>query len=116
MNITSSLSDVAVLEEMGLRIAQRRLDLQLTQMKVAEQAGVSKRTLERIEAGFPAQTLSLIRILRVLELISNIEQMLPAATPSPMDYLKMKGKTRRRAPSATRVEEPKGKWSWDDDS
>ena len=51
MKITAALTDDAVLAELGARIAARRIDLQLTQAAVAEQAGIAKRTLERMEAG-----------------------------------------------------------------
>ncbi len=51
MLISKSQSDEAVLREIGARMARRRLDFQLTQADLAEQAGVSKRTVERIEAG-----------------------------------------------------------------
>ena len=51
MKISELLTDNVILAEIGERIARRRLDLQLTQADVAEQAGVSKRTLERIEFG-----------------------------------------------------------------
>jgi DNA-binding XRE family transcriptional regulator len=53
MKITGLLTDDAVLAELGARIAGRRVELQLTQAAVAEQAGIAKRTLERMEAGQP---------------------------------------------------------------
>lgn len=55
------LTDEAVLEEIGRRLKQRRLDLQLTQEILADEAGVSKRTVERIEAGKTAQMSTLIQ-------------------------------------------------------
>ncbi len=115
MRILSSLSDETVLVEMGKRIAQSRLDQQWTQQKLAEQAGISKRTLERVEAGASAQMLSVIRILRVLNLLDNLDLLLPQASVSPMDYLRMKGKKRQRASSRIGVKEPLGEWSWDDE-
>jgi transcriptional regulator with XRE-family HTH domain len=51
MKITSTLTDDAVLAEIGERLCARRLELQLTQAVVAEQAGIAKRTLERMESG-----------------------------------------------------------------
>lgn len=116
MKISKLLSDEVILREFGERIARRRLDLQLTQAAVAEQAGVAKRTLERIEAGASAQLSSLIRIFRVLDLLPGLELLLPESQPSPMELLKHKGKQRQRAPGSRQpghVEEP---WSWDDDA
>jgi len=116
MNISELLTDEAILVEIGARLARRRLDLQLTQAEVAEQAGIAKRTLERIEAGSSAQLSSLLRILRVLDLLPGLEQMIPGAGPRPMDLLKRKGKVRQRAPGSRRPEQPEKPWSWDDDT
>ncbi|NOX92286.1 MAG: helix-turn-helix domain-containing protein [Gammaproteobacteria bacterium] len=118
MKISRLLADGAILTEFGGRIARRRLELQLTQASLAEQAGVAKRTVERIEAGASAQMSSLIRIFRVLELLPNLELMLPDTQPGPMALLRQKGKVRQRASGqrqANRVEESKP-WSWDDDT
>ena len=118
MKISKLLSDEAILKEIGQRIARRRLDLQLTQAAVAEQAGVGKRTLERIEAGASAQLSSLVRIFRVLDLLPGLELLMPESQPSPMELLKHKGKQRQRAPSqpqADSVEEAKP-WTWGDEA
>ncbi len=97
MKISKLLADDAILAEIGKRIARRRLDLQLTQADLAEQAGVAKRTVERVEAGASAQMSSMIRILRVLDLLPGLDRMIPEAGPRPMDLLKRKGKVRQRA-------------------
>lgn len=114
MKITGSLSDEAVLAELGNRIASRRLDLQLTQAAVAEQAGIAKRSLERMEAGQTTQLDTLIRVLRVLDAASELDSLIPAAEPRPMDLLQRKGKRRQRASgrrAAKTVDKP---WHWDD--
>ncbi len=119
MKISRLLADEAILAELGGRIARRRLELQLTQANLAEQAGVAKRTVERIEAGASAQMASLIRIFRVLELLPNLELLLPDVQPSPMDLLRQKGKVRQRASGqrqANHVAEEPQPWSWDDDT
>jgi transcriptional regulator with XRE-family HTH domain len=118
MKISKLLSDEAILREIGERIARRRLDLQLTQAAVAEQAGVAKRTLERIEAGASAQLSSLLRIFRVLELLPGLELLLPESQPSPMELLKHKGKQRQRASGSRESDgvEESQPWSWDDNA
>ena len=50
MKIDKQLTPEAVLEELGRRLARRRLDLGMTQADAAEQAGLGKRTVERTEA------------------------------------------------------------------
>jgi len=116
MEINKLLADEAILAEIGERIARTRLDLSVTQAEVAEQAGVSKRTLERIESGASAQMSSLIRIMRVLDLLPGLEQMIPAVGPSPMNLLRRKGKVRQRASSRRHSDRSDEPWSWDDDS
>ncbi|MGD8618996.1 MAG: helix-turn-helix transcriptional regulator [Gammaproteobacteria bacterium] len=116
MKISPLLTDDAILAELGERMARRRLDLQLTQADVAGQAGIAKRTVERIEAGASAQMSSIIRILRVLELLPDLDVMIPEATVRPMDLLKRKGKVRQRATSRSRADRPEPPWSWDDDA
>lgn len=116
MKISRLLTDEAILAEFGGRIASRRLDLQLTQAEVAEQAGIAKRTLERIEAGHSAQLSSLIRILRVLDALPDLDRVIPQAGPRPMELLKRKGKARQRAPGRRTAEQREKPWSWDDES
>jgi len=116
MKISDLLTDEAILAEIGERIARRRLDLELTQAALAEQAGIAKRTLERVEAGHSAQMSSFIRILRVLDALPGLDRMLPEARPGPMDLLKRKGKVRQRASGRRASNEPKKPWSWGDES
>ncbi len=116
MKISKNLTDEAVLVEIGGRVARSRLDLQLTQADVAEQAGVAKRTVERIEAGASAQMSSMIRILRVLDLLSGLNRMIPEAGPRPMDLLKRKGKIRQRASKRSGSNQSDKPWCWDDDT
>ena len=114
MKITGLLTDDAVLAELGARIASRRIELQLTQAAVAEQAGIAKRTLERMEAGQTSQSGTLVHVLRVLDAASGLDNLIPESGPRPMDLLKQKGKVRQRA-SAKRAAKATGKpWRWDE--
>ena len=97
-------------------MARRRIDLGLTQADLADEAGVAKRTVERVEAGASAQMSSMIRILRVLELLQGLDLLFPEAGPRPMDLLQRKGKQRRRASGERRKNRPDSPWSWDDES
>ncbi len=115
MKISALSTDEAVLVEMGARLAHRRLELQLTQAALAEQAGVAKRTVERLEAGASGQLSSWIRLLRVLDLLPGLERLLPAAMPSPMEQLKRKGKTRRRASARSQPANAEP-WRWDEEA
>jgi transcriptional regulator with XRE-family HTH domain len=114
MKISKLLSDDAILAELGERISQCRIDRSFTQAELASQAGVSKRTIERAEAGASTQLASMIRIMRVLDLLPNLEHAMPAVEPRPMDLLKRKGKVRQRASRSDSPAEVREPWSWDD--
>lgn len=118
MNITNQLNDSGVLEVLGERLARRRLDLELTQATVAEQAGVSKRTVERLEGGATVQLSNFIRILRALDLLETLDALVPEPGPRPLDLLKLKGKVRQRAPSPKQVadRDDSSGWQWGEDA
>ena len=113
MKITQDLADTAVLTELAERLARARIDRGLTQAALADEAGVAKRTVERIEAGKPSEIGTLIRMLRVLGLSGGLDQLVPEAAPSPMALLKSHGRERRRAPRRRASPPTAGEpWSW----
>jgi transcriptional regulator with XRE-family HTH domain len=114
MKIDSTLSDAAVLQELGARLTGHRIEAGLTQAELAAQAGVSKRTLERIEAGHGSELATLVRLLRALQLTDALDAAVPELPPSPMALLKRRGKPRQRAPRARRPEPGASRkpWTW----
>ncbi len=114
MQINKLMTDDAILAELGQRLAQRRINAQLTQADLAREAGVSKRTVERIEAGASAQMASLIRIFRVLDLMSALDDFIPPASPRPMDLVKAKGKIRKRVSSGRKDSGSDKPWTWNE--
>jgi transcriptional regulator with XRE-family HTH domain len=115
MKITPELSDQALMEELGGRLAAIRKDRNLTQAELAEEAGISKRTLERLEAGAgAAQLSSFLRVCRQLGLLGRLDSLLPGPEPSPMDLLKLQGRRRQRASGKKAGGKGKGEWTWED--
>ncbi len=115
MKFTSGQSDNSALKEIGNRLAQYRLNQNKSQAELAQQAGVSNRTITRIENGHSAQTASLIRILRALQLTDNLEALVPEQVMSPVQQVKLQGKKRMRA-SSEKTRPSAGKtWSWGDE-
>ena len=113
MKITKQATDAAILSELGGRLARVRLERNLTQGRLAEQAGVSKRTVERLESGGVATQLSgFIRVCRVLDLVGRFDLLVPEPLPSPVEQLKLHGRKRRRA-SAKKASP--NQWRWGDE-
>jgi len=114
MNITSQVVDAVILRELGARIARARVGRNLTQAALATQAGIAKRTLERMEAGGATQVVNLIRVCRALGFVEGFEALIPELLPSPIEQLKLRGRQRKRATSL-KAKEPAGRWTWADD-
>lgn len=119
MYITSLLTDIAVLEELGRRVQGSRLARNLTQERLAEEAGVTPPTIAKLEHGRPVQLITLIRVLRVLDLLDGFDAAVPAPAPRPVDQLRRRRRERRRA-STRRQRGPSGDagqtWRWGDEA
>ena len=120
MRIERRITDEAVLRELGERLARMRLGRDLTQRQLSEQAGVSRAAVQRIELGEPVTTPTLVRVLRALDGLDALDQLVPEPAPSPIEALKLQGRQRQRASGAHRSQdEPTGDdrpWRWGDQS
>jgi len=114
MKFIGDISDGAVLKELGSRVARYRLNSNLTQAAFAKEAGVSQRTLIRVEHGQSTQTSSLIRILRTLRILENFEVLIPEPAISPIQQLQLHGKSRKRASPKPDKSGSNKLWSWGD--
>jgi transcriptional regulator with XRE-family HTH domain len=118
MRLTSELTDSTILVELGRRLEHRRINANLTQAQLAEEAGISKRTLERLESGASAEFVTLIRVLRALKETEGLEALIPDLPQSPLALLKQKGRAPKRAshprkkPTGVAERKPPGPWTW----
>jgi putative transcriptional regulator len=117
MKIEAGNSDETVLEEIGRRLARTRLERNLSQEQLALEAGVSKATIERLEAGEPVRSTSLIRALRALGRLEALDQLLPEPLPSPVERMRLQGRQRQRAgsPRGRAAPEQAEPWRWGDE-
>jgi len=92
----NSLNDLAVVQEIGKRLKEYRLKRRLTQQELAEQAGISIFSVAQIEHGKAVSITTILPVLRVLRLLENLELLLPEIGLSPVELLKLKGKTPKR--------------------
>ena len=118
MKFSPEQSETTLLTELGARLEQARLRGGLSQLDLAEAAGVAKRTVERFEGGQPGSTENLMRLLRALDLIERLEALVPEVAPGPMEQLRQRQKRRQRAPARNKENHSsrtKGKWTWGDE-
>ena len=92
-----SMSDRAIQAVLGERLQRERLNRDMTQSQLAERAGISRRTLQGLEAGRTTTVETLIRVLRALDLMDRIDALLPESGPSPVQLARLQGRERRRA-------------------
>ena len=92
----NSLSNSAIIEEVGKRLKDYRIRRKLTQQELAEQAGVSVFSVAQIERGKAVTMSVFLAVLRVLRLLDNFELFIPEIGISPIELLKLKGKTPKR--------------------
>ena len=116
MGFSEHLTDRAVVEELGRRLAAQRIESGRTQAALAQEAGVSRATVEKLESGRTVVLPALIRVLRVLGLLDRLDLLVPEPAPSPLDLLERRGRPRKRVRARTRTAPPAvdgpGAWTW----
>lgn len=115
MNIDYTMNNSQIISEIGSRIKQARIRQQFTQAEFAKISGVSKGVLERAEKGESVHFLTILKILRHLELLGNLENLFPKSETSPIEILyqgteKKRQRVRKSAESTSDKE-----WKWGDD-
>ena len=58
---------------------------------------------------------NLIRILRILELLPNMDLLIPETSVSPVELMKRRGKQRKRASRKKTPQVAQKKWIWGDE-
>lgn len=115
--MAANISDESLLRLIGERLARLRLAKNLTQGQLAEQAGISVRTLQRLEQGEAATQLSgFVRVCRVLGLVERFDVLIPELPASPIEQLRLQGRQRRRATGRKTVTQRQTKWTWGESS
>ena len=95
------------------RLESIRLSRNITQAQLAEEAGVSPRTIGRLEKGQGVSVDTFIRIMIALGIQQSLEALLPDPTVRPIERVGIGAGERKRArPTQTSNERPT--WSWGD--
>lgn len=100
-----------IARELGQKLERLRLSRNITQSQLALEAGVSERTLRRLEAGDNPTLDSLIRVLTALKIHGNVDLLIPDARIRPIERVRAQGTERQRSRSAKPTKTAK-KWEW----
>ena len=91
-----------------------RLSRNLTQAQLARDAGISLRTVGRMEKGLGVSLNTFIRVMRALRIQDNLRVLLPDASIRPMERVHHHGKERQRA-RPRKSPESNLPWHWGDE-
>ncbi len=94
--ILDRMSTAAIAEELGNRLKQARLNVDLTQAELASRTGLNRRTILNAEKG-SVQLKNLVAILVSLDMADQLNLFLPVQEISPLQLAKLKGQKRQRA-------------------
>lgn len=95
----TEMSDPAITKELSKRFRELRLKKNIQQKELSEYSGVAIGTIRRFENGEIISTESLIKVMRGLGILENLEQLIPEEPISPMLMKKLQSKKRMRASS-----------------
>ncbi len=112
MKITGNESEMFILKEIGERIKQQRIAMNITQAELAERCGISSSTEVRIENGVDSKFSNYIRILSALNISENLDILIPESQPNLKDFFEEKP-ARKRA--SHKKSTNKTTWIWGED-
>lgn len=102
-NTESGLHDIdQIIRNLGASLAQLRLARRFSQEELATRAGLTRRTLSRLETGQSATLDSVVRVLCGLGLEQQFQRQLDALLPAPEDARQIK-RTRASATAPQRA-------------
>ncbi len=95
------------------RLESIRLSRNITQAQLAGEAGVSPRTIGRLEKGQGVSLDTFIRIMIALRIQQNLEALLPDPAVRPVERVGIGDGERKRARPGRSIDEHTA-WSWGD--
>lgn len=93
----NSISDKALLIQIGNFVKSNRLNQNKSQDYIAEVSGISRSTLSLLERGEKVRIDTLLQVLRVLDLLHIMNVFQVNEQISPIEYAKTKKKQRKQA-------------------
>jgi len=97
-----SMSDPAIVVVLGANLRQVRLQQNLTQLQLAQKAGLSRSAISDLENGKTGTALlTIIQVLRALHQLHLLDNWNVSSEISPLQMAKLSGKVRLRASGIT---------------
>ncbi len=93
----ASMNEKFIIESIGNYLKHQRLDQNKTQGQTAKDAGVNRSTVSQIEKGEPISLISLIQILRSLNVLHVLDGFKIETQISPLVLAALEKKKRKRA-------------------
>lgn len=87
----------AIEARLGRQLEQLRLSKNINQSALAAEAGVSRRTITRLENGEGISLDTLIRVMRALGVADRLASLLPDPATRPVERIQLGGRERQRA-------------------
>lgn len=112
MKITGNENEKTILMELGSRIRQQRLSLDLTQAELADRCGISLSTEIRIENGDDSKMTNYIKILSAFSMSGNFDILIPEAQP---DYKSLFEENPKRKRAKSKKAKTSSTWTWGED-
>lgn len=103
-----------ILKELGARIKQERIKMNITQDRMAEVTNLSRRTISNLENGADVSLSTLIEVLRLLGHLDGFDLLVPEASIRPSD-IAYQIKPRKRASSFVAESIGDNEWKWGDE-
>jgi transcriptional regulator with XRE-family HTH domain len=106
MNEIYALTDGAILVQIGEKLKEERVERNLSQKDLATACGLSAFSISQMENGHNTSLLSLIMVLRALNRLEILEELLRERPVSPVamsEYMRKHPK-RKRAYNSKRIE------------
>ncbi len=108
----ATMSDSALSTSIGAFIKHHRLNQNKTQTEVSEAADISRSTMSLIERGEKIMLSSLIRVLRVLDLLYIMDVFKVDSEISPIEYAKLQNKNKKQRARSKKTERKKDNLGW----
>lgn len=112
MKITGNENEQIILKELGNRIKQYRISLNLTQKELSEKSGVSSSTVVRLEKGTDLNISNYLKLLGALGLLQNLDLLVPEMQEDYKALFENKPLRQRARQSKAKS---KSNWVWGED-